>query len=127
MELIAAFLCVGRFWKLRFYVDEQRDGVIARGSAGQLLVNLRHVVAGGCEPAILRILRGPLTIRVFGEEKQMQRLIGEQLVRPVTSFDLQRFIPDSQRTHLELAEVPVRGCARRRQLGEQRDGGKRAS
>jgi len=123
MKLIAAFLRVRALWKVRLYVDEQSDGVVARGRAGQLLINLRHVVARGCKPPILRVCRSPLMECVFGEKEQMQRLIGEQLARPVTPFDLQCFIPDSQRAHLELAEVPVRGRARRRQLRKQRDGG----
>jgi hypothetical protein len=123
MELIAAFLRVRGLGKMRFYVDEQRDGMVARGRAGQLLIDLRHVIARRCNPPVLRVRRSPLMERVFGKKEQMQRLIGEQLARPVTPFDLQGFVPDSQRAHLELAEVPVRRGARRRQLRKERDGG----
>jgi len=56
----------------------------------------------------------------------MHRLIGQQLVRPVSALDLHRLVADSQRAHLELAEVTVRGCARCRQLRKQDDDGKRA-
>ena len=59
----------------------------------------------------------PVAVRVFGEQQQMQRLIGKQLVCFVTLLKLHRFVTDAQRTHFEFAEVFV---GRRIDGGEQR-------
>lgn len=126
MQLVAAFLRISAFWEVRSNEAEQRDGVVARGSARKLLIDLRHVVTGRCKPRVLRIRCSPLTVSVFGEKKQMHRLIGQQLMRPVSALDLHRFVTDSQAAHLESAEITVRGCARCRQQSKQGDDGKRA-
>lgn len=45
---------------------------------------------------------------IFGEQKQVERLIGEQLVRLVPLFELHRLVTDPQRAHLQSPEVAIR-------------------
>lgn len=107
MQLRAAARCVWRLWKMRFYEPQERDGAIARRPAGKLLVKLRDEKTGRRNPGIARIERGPLPVGILREEQQMQRLIGEQHVRFVALFELHCFVPNAQRAHPKLAEVPV--------------------
>jgi hypothetical protein len=107
MQLQAAARRVWGLWEVRFYERQERDRAIARRAAGKLFVELRDEKTGRRNPGIVRVERGPLPVGVLGEEQQMQRLFGEQHVRFVALLELHRLVPNAQRAHPKLAEIPI--------------------
>lgn len=94
---------------MRFHICERAYSAIACVGSRQLGKELCHHIARRGQPRVLRVGGGPRIERIFIENEQVRRFLGQQRMRFVARTQLHYFVADAQRAYLKLSEVLIGG------------------